>query len=140
MHVPPILASEALKFGFEWLRRKVFRGGTDTKTECQLPDAPDEATTAFDRLMSEVIYRDGAYWGKDGSSGPYCKVCLLKDHVMMPLDEGATKGLYACPVHETPYRSREYRESRARRANRPRFRTWSQYLRYLEAQSRKQAG
>jgi len=139
MHVPPILASEALKFGFEWLRRKVFRSSADTKKENQLPETPVESTTASDRLMTGMVYRDGAYWGEDGS-GPYCKVCLLKDHVRMPLDEGATRGVYACPVHQTSYWSREYRESRAKRINRPRFHTWSQYRRYLEAQSRRHAG
>jgi hypothetical protein len=139
MHVPPVIASEALKFGFEWLRRKVFRSSADSKRDNQLPETPVEATTTFLHLMAEMVYRDGAYWGKDGS-GPHCKVCLIKDHVVMPLDEGATRGVYACPVHETSYWSREYRESRTVRVTRRRFRTWSQYLRYLEAQSRRQAG
>ncbi len=140
MYVPPILASEALKFGFEWLRRKVFRS-TEPMKENELRketrETPVETTSTFDRLMAEMIYRDGAYWKKDGS-GPYCKVCLLKDHLAMPLDEGATRGVYACPVHETSYWSSQYRERRANRQ--PRFRTWVKQRAYLEARSRRQAG
>jgi hypothetical protein len=140
MHVPPVLAGEALKFAFEWLRRKVFRS-TEPMKESELSreigETPFETTSAFDRLTGEMIYRDGTYWKRDGS-GPYCKVCLLKDHLAMPLDEGATRGVYACPVHETSYWSREYRERRANRQ--PHFRTWVKQRAHLEAQSRRRAG
>jgi len=136
------MVNEAIKFGLEWFRKKCFRSKELPKEngllmENELLKAQLDPQRAFERLMAEMIYRDGAYWKKDGS-GPCCKVCLLKDHVEMPLDEGATRGVYACPVHETSYWSRDYRE---RQANRPvRFRTWSKQRAYLEAQSRRRAG
>ncbi len=136
IHVPTVAANEARKFGFEWLRKRLFREKELQKENQQLK-AQLDAHVAFDRLMAEMVYRDGAYWNEDGD-GPFCKVCLLKDHVAMPLDEGATRGVYGCPVHDTSYWSRDYRE---RQANRPvRFRTWSKQRAYLEAQSRRRAG
>jgi hypothetical protein len=147
-HVPPVMVNEAIKFGLEWVRKKFFRSKelpnetalskeNELVIENELLKAQVDSKRAFERLMAEMVYIDGAYWKKDGS-GPYCKVCLLKDQVEMPLDEGATRGVYACPVHETSYWSSEYRE---RRANRPvRFRSWSKQRAYLEAQSRRRAG
>ncbi len=141
LHVPPVVANEARKFGLEWLRKKVFRY-KELQKENELLKAQLDPQRAFERLMADMIPSnddDGMYWKKDGS-GPYCPICLHKDHVDVPLAHGATKGTYLCAIHQTDYWSREYRESRASRPVRFRFHTWHQQSRYLEAESRRRGG
>jgi hypothetical protein len=138
IHISSVLVNMARKLGLEWLGKKVSRYEELEKENEQLRLQLD-LKLAHERLVAEMVHRDGAYWKNDGG-GPYCKVCLVKDHIAMPLDEGATKGVYGCPIHEGTYWSPEYRESRAHRSARPRFLTWSKQGAYLEAQSRRRAG
>lgn len=95
---------------------------------------------AFERLMAEMVYSkddDGMYWKKDGS-GPFCPVCVHKDHIDVPLSHGATEGTYSCSIHSTDYWTREYRERR--RSNHiPRPRSWHAIRQRLEAESYRQA-
>ena len=135
IHIPPAVANEARKFGWEWLRKKLFRY-RELQKENEALKAQLDPKLAFERLMAEMVYSkddDGMYWKKDGS-GPYCPICLHKDRVDVPLAPGATKGTFSCSVHGTSYWSHECRERLANRP--PKFRSWAKQRAYLEARSR----
>lgn len=132
IHLPTVVTTQARKVGLGWLKDK-FRHYKDLEKENAALKAQLDPKLAFERLMAKMEYRDGAYWKNDGS-GPYCKVCLHKDHIAMPLDEGATRGVYQCPVDQSSYWSEQYRERR--RNAPPRFRSWHRQRAYLEAQAR----
>jgi hypothetical protein len=129
IHFPTFVVNAAGKFGLEWFRKKFLRP-RELREEIDKLKAQLDTRTAFDQLLGGMVYRDGAYWGKDGS-GPFCKVCLLKDHIQMPMDEGATRGVYACPIDQSSYWTEDYRARR--RSSRPRFRSWQKQRAYLES-------
>jgi hypothetical protein len=50
---------------------------------------------------SRVVERDGVYWPREGSGGPYCPGCLHGSNTLMPLTklprEFSDFGGYTCP-------------------------------------------
>ncbi len=66
---------------------------------------------AFKRVKKEFVYsrEDGVYWRTNGG-GPYCPTCLDADHKDVLLTQGATRGVYSCPLHGTTHWRRGTRE------------------------------
>ena len=66
---------------------------------------------AFQELLGELDCRDGMYWNKDGSGGPYCIYCVHSSKDRVPLiDTG--DGTFYCRIHDHPFETRERRENR----------------------------
>jgi hypothetical protein len=143
-HIPPIVANEARKFSFEWIRKhllpnKELQREVET-LKARVAQLTDEKAAVED-LMSQMGYSkedDGVYFKNDGS-GPYCPTCLHADRRDILLTQGATAGVYGCPIHGTTYWMRSYREGRSNRVPVRRYRAWSQLRRHLEAESRRRA-
>jgi hypothetical protein len=54
-----------------------------------------------DDPRSRVVEKDGVYWPREGTGGPYCPACLHASNTLMPLTklpaEFSDFGGYTCP-------------------------------------------
>lgn len=74
--------------------------------------------TEFERLQTLYSNSEKVYWavGPDGNKlGPFCPYCLIIDGHRVPLNRGATRGTYSCPLHQENFTTQEYNGRPVRR-------------------------
>ena len=71
------------------------------------------AENAIESESSDNLFtEDGMLWrDTDGKRcGPYCLTCLETGRKEISLLEGATRGVYTCPIHQTQFWTKEFRD------------------------------
>ncbi len=70
--------------------------------------------------IPDLVKEDGMLWRMTDNkrTGPYCPTCYEGGGKMISLIEGATRGVYACPIHHSQFWSKDFRD-RASRSFRP---------------------
>jgi hypothetical protein len=65
--------------------------------------------------VPELVKEDGMLWRMTDNkrTGPYCPTCFEQGK-MISLIEGATRGVYVCPIHHSQFWSKDFRDRAAR--------------------------
>lgn len=72
------------------------------------------------KKLPDLVQEDGMLWRMmdNKRTGPYCPTCFEVERKTISLIEGATRGVYACPIHHSQFWSKDFRD-RASRSFRP---------------------
>jgi hypothetical protein len=76
------------------------------------------AAAPHEMIEPHLVPEDGMLWDLSGEkrTGPYCPTCSEADKKKISLLEGASRGVYTCPIHGTSFWTEDFRKQFRKRS------------------------